>query len=91
MLALNQVSLLDEGGNTRDDLFLPKGTEDAEKLAVSLCDHFQTGKEIAVTVIKVRKVHFNVLIKESMLLTSGRKLRAIIFMKRRMPKPLNLA
>ena len=27
-----QVSLMDDQGNTKDDLGLPKGTDDAEKL-----------------------------------------------------------
>ncbi|KAK9845333.1 hypothetical protein WJX81_003667 [Elliptochloris bilobata] len=46
------VSLMDESGNTKDDLTLPKGTDDAEKLAVQLQEDFDSGKEIVVTVLK---------------------------------------
>ncbi len=51
---------MDEGGNNRDDLTLPKGTEDAEKLAKQIVEDFEAGKEISVTVLKVRLVHFRV-------------------------------
>ena len=51
--AWGQVSLMDESGNTKDDLTLPKGTDDAEKLAVQLQEDFDSGKEIVVTVLKV--------------------------------------
>lgn len=51
--ARGQVSLMDESGNTKDDLTLPKGTDDAEKLAVQLQEDFDSGKEIVVTVLKV--------------------------------------
>lgn len=44
---------MDESGNTKDDLTLPKGTDDAEKLAVQLQEDFDSGKEIVVTVLKV--------------------------------------
>ena len=47
-----QVSLMDESGNTKDDLKLPTGTDDAEKLAEQLQAEFESGKEIAVTVLK---------------------------------------
>lgn len=46
------VSLMDENGNTKDDLSLPKGTDDAEKLAVQIKDDFDAGKELVVTVLK---------------------------------------
>ncbi|GLI68301.1 hypothetical protein VaNZ11_012662 [Volvox africanus] len=46
------VSLMDEAGNTRDDLFLPKGTEEAEKLAEIIKENWSSDKEMAVTVIK---------------------------------------
>ena len=48
-----QLSLMDEAGNTKDDLSLPKGTDDAEKLAVQIQEDFEGGKELVVTVLKV--------------------------------------
>lgn len=48
-----QVSLMDEAGNTKDDLSLPKGTDDAEKLAQQIKEDFDAGKELVVTVLKV--------------------------------------
>ena len=51
----HQVSMMDEGGNTRDDMFLPKGTEEAEKLAEIISEHWTAGKEMSVTVVKVRE------------------------------------
>ena len=50
---LVQVSLMDEAGNTKDDLSLPKGTDDAEKLAQQIQEDFDAGKELVVTVLKV--------------------------------------
>lgn len=44
---------MDEAGNTKDDLSLPKGTDDAEKLAVQIQEDFDAGKELVVTVLKV--------------------------------------
>lgn len=46
------VSLMDESGNTRDDLFLPKGTDEADKLAEIMQQHWSDNKEMAVTVVK---------------------------------------
>ena len=48
-----QLSLMDEGGNTKDDLTLPKGTDDADKLADQIKKDFDDGKELVVTVLKV--------------------------------------
>lgn len=48
-----QLSLMDESGNTKDDLGLPKGTDDAEKLASQIQGDFHEGKELVVTVLKV--------------------------------------
>ena len=44
---------MDEGGNTKDDLSLPSGTDDANKLADQLKSDFEAGKELVVTVLKV--------------------------------------
>ena len=54
-----QISLMDEGGNLKDDLKLPSGTDEAEKLAKDLAAEFEDGKELVVTVIKVRLLHIN--------------------------------
>ena len=45
---------MDESGNTKDDLKLPTGTDDADKLAVLLQEEFDSGKELTVTVLKAR-------------------------------------
>jgi hypothetical protein len=44
---------MDDGGNTKDDLKLPKGTEEADKLADLIQKEFDDGKELAVVVLKV--------------------------------------
>eukprot|EP00873_Tetraselmis_striata_P018640 jgi/Tetstr1/438904/TSEL_027412.t1 len=49
------VTLMDEGGNNREDLTLPSGTEDSEKLAKEIRDTFEDDSQernIAVTVMK---------------------------------------
>eukprot|EP00803_Ostreobium_quekettii_P003764 evm.model.scf_134.1 EVM.evm.TU.scf_134.1 scf_134:27094-29253(-) len=46
------VTLMDESGNTREDLMLPKGTDEAEKLAATIKDYHADGKEMLVTVLK---------------------------------------
>jgi len=46
------VSLMDDAGNTKDDLGLPKGTDDAEKLAEQIKKDFDDGRELVVTVLK---------------------------------------
>ena len=47
---------MDDAGNSRDDLTLPKGTDDAEKLARQIQEEFEAGKELTLTVLKVRKL-----------------------------------
>ena len=44
-----------EGGDTKDDLQLPSGTDEAEKLAVQIKADFDAGKELMVSVMKVRR------------------------------------
>ena len=44
---------MDDTGNNRDDLTLPKGTSDADSLAKQLREDFDNGKELVVTVLKV--------------------------------------
>lgn len=46
------LSLMDDSGNTKDDLALPKGTEDSEKLAEQIQKDFDDGKELVVSVLK---------------------------------------
>jgi len=45
---------MDDSGNTKDDLKLPTGTDDADKLARELKAEFSDGKELTVTVVSVR-------------------------------------
>ena len=47
------VSLLDEKGASKDDLTLPKGTDELEKLAVQIKEDFDAGKELIVSVLAV--------------------------------------
>jgi translation initiation factor 5A len=46
------VSLMDADGNTKDDLKLPGGTDEAEKLADTIQAEFAAGKELTVVVLK---------------------------------------
>lgn len=45
------VSLMDASGNTKDDLSLPKGTEELDKVAEDLKAAFAEGKDVMVTVV----------------------------------------
>lgn len=47
------VSLMQENGDLKDDLTLPKGTDEAEKLAVQIKADFEAGKELIVSVLSV--------------------------------------
>ncbi|GAX85102.1 hypothetical protein CEUSTIGMA_g12522.t1 [Chlamydomonas eustigma] len=49
-------SLMTESGDTRDDLMLPGGTDEYEKLAKQLKEDFAEGKEIVVTVLKAMDI-----------------------------------
>jgi len=49
------VTLMDDNGNTREDLMLPKGTDEADKLAETIKDYHRDGKEMSVTVLKAMK------------------------------------
>lgn len=44
---------MDESGNTKDDLQLPRGTDELDKLAEQIRSEFEAGKDISVTVLKV--------------------------------------
>jgi translation initiation factor 5A len=44
---------MDEGGSTREDLKLPTGTDELDKLAGQIKADFAEGKEVIVTVLKV--------------------------------------
>lgn len=41
-----------ENGDTREDLTLPKGTDEAEKLAEQIKTQFADGQELVVSVLK---------------------------------------
>jgi hypothetical protein len=43
-----------ENGTTREDMKLPSGTDDYEKLAEVLVEEVKAEKDIQVTVLKVR-------------------------------------
>jgi hypothetical protein len=47
-----QCTLMMENGDTREDLTLPKGTEEADKLAESIREGFSAGQELVVSVLK---------------------------------------
>lgn len=47
-----QVTLMMENGDTREDLTLPKGTDEADKLAESIKEQFAAGQELVVSVLK---------------------------------------
>ena len=46
------VTLMLENGDTREDLALPKGTDEADKLAETLKEQFAAGTEVIVGVLK---------------------------------------
>lgn len=48
------VSLMTDSGDTKDDLSLPKGTDDLDKLAQQIQADFDEGKEVVVSVLAVR-------------------------------------
>lgn len=45
-------TLMLENGDTREDLMLPKGTEELEKLAEQIKEQFAAGQELVVGVLK---------------------------------------
>ncbi|GBF88344.1 eukaryotic translation initiation factor 5A [Raphidocelis subcapitata] len=45
-------TLMMENGDTREDLQLPKGTEEADKLAETIREQFGAGQELIVSVLK---------------------------------------
>lgn len=47
------MTLMDEAGNTREDLSLPKGTEELDKVADQIKEFHDDGREMVVTVLKV--------------------------------------
>lgn len=46
------VTLMMENGDTREDLTLPKGTDEADKLAEQIKTQFHDGQELVVSVLK---------------------------------------
>jgi translation initiation factor 5A len=47
------VTLMSENGTTREDMRLPSGTDDYDKLAEQIQNDFIEGKDITVGVLKV--------------------------------------
>eukprot|EP00967_Tisochrysis_lutea_P125897 scaffold212112_cov14-Tisochrysis_lutea.AAC.2 len=56
VLAL-QCTLMLENGTTREDLKLPSGTDDYDKLAEQLVEEVKAEKDVLVTVLKIGKVY----------------------------------
>ena len=48
---------MSESGDTKDDLTLPGGTDDLEKLAIQIKDDFDAGKELTVSVLAVSSIY----------------------------------
>mmetsp|Transcript_17381 Transcript_17381/g.43686 ORF Transcript_17381/g.43686 Transcript_17381/m.43686 type:complete len:166 (+) Transcript_17381:72-569(+) len=46
------LSLMEENGTTREDLRLPTGTDEADKLAIQIKADFDEGKELVLSVLK---------------------------------------
>eukprot|EP00877_Chromochloris_zofingiensis_P013379 jgi/Chrzof1/8295/Cz03g05070.t1 len=46
------VTLMAENGDTREDLSLPKGTDESDKLAEQIRDMYSNGQELVVSVLK---------------------------------------
>lgn len=48
----DHMSLMTDSGDTREDLKLPGGHDDAEKLADQIREGFDAGKELSVTILQ---------------------------------------
>jgi translation initiation factor 5A len=48
----DHMSLMTESGDTREDLKLPGGHDDADKLADQIREGFDAGKELSVTILQ---------------------------------------
>merc|ERR1712151_1047524 len=59
------VSLMEESGDTKDDLSLPSGTDDSNKLAEDLKAAFDDGKDIIVTVLSAMNEEMIIAMRES--------------------------
>ena len=59
------MSLMDEGGNNREDLKLPSGHDDADALAKNIENMFKDGKEIVVTILMAMGEEHASAVKES--------------------------
>lgn len=46
------LSLMEENGNVREDLKLPRGTDEADKLAADIEQKFENGEELHISVVK---------------------------------------
>merc|ERR1711934_726982 len=59
------VSLMEESGDTKDDLQLPSGTDDSNKLAEDLKAAFDDGKDVIVTVLSAMNEEMIIAMRES--------------------------
>ena len=50
-LFIQQLSLMDDKGDTREDLKLPSGHDDADKLASQIQAMYDEGKELVLTLL----------------------------------------
>ena len=59
------VSLMEESGETKDDLSLPSGTDDLDKLAEDLKAAFDDGKDMIITVLSAMNQEMIIAMRES--------------------------
>merc|ERR1712157_420439 len=59
------VSLMEESGDTKDDLKLPSGTDDLDKLAEDLQAAFEDGKDLIITVLSAMNEEMIVAMREA--------------------------
>merc|ERR1712072_1512518 len=59
------VSLMEESGETKDDLKLPSGTDELDKLAEDLTAAFEDGKDMIITVLSAMNNEMIVGMRES--------------------------
>merc|ERR1712199_118114 len=59
------VSLMEESGDTKDDLSLPSGTDELDKLAEDLKAAFDEGKDMIITVLSAMNQEMIIAMRES--------------------------
>ena len=60
----DHMSLMDDKGDTREDLKLPSGHDDAEKLADEIRAAFDDGKELVITILQAMGIEQASAVKE---------------------------